>query len=344
MSETTGSPSATSHPAEDPALSVVVVSPAGVAQIERTLTALAAQTIAGRIELVVVASDKDVLARATHLTNAMHSARVLDVGTIENVDHAAAKGLLAGRAPIVASIEDHAYPEPEWAENLLAVWDDDCLAVGSAMRNANPSSRLSWSNILIAYGQWSETAPEGDTKWIALHNGSFRRAALEPYGDRLPEMFNREADILVALREDGGRFRFAPKARIRHLNPSRLGSTAQLRIDAGRLFAANRTRDEGWSLFKRLAYAALGPAIAPVRYARMRRQLFGPGRTVAESRHGVDLMIGLIFDALGQMAGFVLGPGEARARLSTFEMDRLDHLNERDRETFAPTRQSGPSR
>jgi hypothetical protein len=75
-----------------------------------------------------------------------------------------------------------------------------------------------------------------------------------------------------------------------------------------------------------------------LRYLRMRRELFGDRRDVSEARHGPALLIGLIFDAAGQMSGFLAGPGGARDRLAVFEMDRLRHLNKRDAKSFAPMR------
>jgi Glycosyl transferase family 2 len=320
---------------QEPALSVVLVTPTALAQLRRTLTSLAAQTIAERIEMVIVAPDHEAMQGADPLLSRFHSHRVVAAGPIANVDHAAARGLVEAAAPIVASIEDHAFPEPEWAERLLEAWDADCVAVGSAIMNANPRNGLSWSNQLIAYGRWSEAAPEGETDWVALHNGSYRRAALAPFGDELPRLFNRESEVLRRMQAAGGRFAFAPRARIRHINPSALGATARLRVDAGRLYAANRARDEGWGLGKRAAYALLGPLIPLVRYAKMRKELFGGGGTVRETRHGPYLMVGLIFDALGQMVGYLGGPGRARDRLATFEMDRMQHLDARDRAVFA---------
>lgn len=319
-----------------PMLSVVLVTPTGLPQLRRTLESIAAQTIAERIELLVVAPSADLLDEAGGLTRRFQSTRVIATSPIVNVDHAVARGLLEAKAPIVASIEDHAYPEPEWAERLIDAFDDDSVAVGSAILNANPGAPLSWSNMLIAYGQWSEATPAGEIGWVALHNGSYRRASLEPFGAELCRLFNREGEVLLRMREAGGRFRFAPMARIRHVNPSSLSSTARLRIDAGRLYAANRARDERWSWPRRLVFVALGGAVPVLRYARMRRELFAGRRDLSEARHGPALLIGLIFDAIGQVAGVLTGPGGARDRLATFEMNRMDHLSRSDRAIFAP--------
>jgi hypothetical protein len=323
-------------PCPRPDLSVVLVVPGPFAQIGRTLHSIAAQTIAERLEVVLVVPDPDVVDNDDPAFRILGAHRVLAVGPIANVDHAAAHGLLAAAAPIVASIEDHAFPEPEWAAELLAEWaqDPDCAAIGSAILNANPGPPLSWSNALIAYGQWSEATRAGPIDWIALHNGSYRRAALEPYAAELPSLFNREADILLRLKAEGRPFRFAPRARIRHINPSSLSSTARLRIDAGRLFAANRARDGDWGFGRRLAYAALGPAVPALRYLRMRQDLFR-GDLTREARLGPSLLVGLVFDGLGQILGNLAGPGGARDRLAIFEMDRMQHLAVRDVAAFA---------
>ncbi len=319
------------------ALSVVVVTPTDYGQIRAVIEALAAQTIAARIELVIIAPHDGVRAPAGPILGAFHSHRIIAVGPIPNVDVAVARGLLEGTAPIIATIEDHAFPDPDWAERLLEVWDDTCAGVGPAVTNGNPDSGLSWTNLMIAYGAWAEDRPEGPHDAAPIHNGSFRRAALEPLRDALPATWNREGGALKLLKARGATFRFAPRARVRHLNPSTIRATAALRFDAGRLYAAERARSEGWGKGKCLVYAGLGPLIPLVRYLKMRRELFGPGRA-AEGRRGPWLFLGLVFDAAGQMAGYLAGPGGARDRLATFEMDRAQHLNRADRRRFYPGR------
>lgn len=327
---------------DDPLITVVLTTPTGYPTLRRTLASLAGQTIADRIEVLVVAPSEAAMAGSERFAGAFESYRVLPHGPIDNVDRAAAPALLEARAEIVSSIEDHAFPEPDWAEEILKVWarDERTVAVGSAVLNANPQTLLSWSNIVLAYGEWTAWTPEGEIGWVAMHNASYRTAALVPHRSSFDVLFNREADIMRRLAADGGRFLFAPKARVRHLNPSNLPSTAQLRMDAARLLADNRARDGGWGKARRAAYVALSPAIPGLRYLKLRRDLFAPGR-LSEVRQGPALLVGLLFDAAGQALGFGLGPGGARDRLATFEMDRLQHLCARDRASFAPLEVAG---
>jgi len=322
-----------------PRMSVVVVTPTRFRQIRRTVESLAAQTIAAELELVVVAPEAEAVAADLGALTAFWGTQVVPVGRIANVDHAAAAGLLRGRAPVVASIEDHAFPEPDWAARVLAGWDaadPDCVAVGSTITNANPRSGLSWSNILLAYGAWAPGTPEGQIDWVAAHNITLKGEALKPLSNNLAPMMGREGLFLKEMRARGGRFRFAPEARIAHVNPSTLSATAALRFDAGRLYAARRASEENWGWMKRIAYVALGPLIPFVRYARMRRDLFHAQSPMREGKLGFALFTGLLFDAGGQMLGYVAGPGGAPDRLATFEMDRIQHLDAHDRALFEP--------
>lgn len=321
-----------------PDLSVVVVTAASYDSISRTVESLRRQTIAKNIELVVVAPDSASVSDRLAALSDFHSIRIVAAGPIDNVDHAAAPGLLAAAAEIVASIEDHAFPDSDWAERLLAGWaDPGCVAVGSTVFNANPRSALSWTNILIAYGQWRPGTPDGQIDWIASHNTSYRRAALVPFGNNLAPLMGREGLLLKELRARGGHFRFASKARVAHVNPSTLTATAALRFDAGRLYGARRAAEENWPVWKRFFYAALSPLIPFIRYRRMRLELFSDADpAVSERKYGWALFVGLIFDAAGQAAGYLADAGGAPRRLAVFEMDRLQHLTKHDRERFQP--------
>lgn len=324
--------------ADRPDLSVSLVCAGGWRPLAQTLRAMAAQTVADRVELIVTVPEAAPPDDLAPLLGVFHHVQVIEESPILNVDFAAGRALLRGQAPVVASVEDHAFPDADWAEAIIDAYRRlDAVSIGSTVVNANPGTALSWSNMLLAYGQWNETRPEGPAEMVPHHNGTWRRDALAGLEtDELWRWFDREGTVTHKLREAGGSFAFTPRARVRHVNPSALGATFRLRLDAGRLYAANRARDERWGWPKRLAYTVLAPLIPAVRYARMRRELFGNRAGVTEARHGPAMLIGLVFDAMGQMLGYVAGPGGARDRLATFEMDRLQHLAAADRRAFAP--------
>ena len=310
----------------EPQLSVVVVTPGRFASLRRTVQALQQQTARQVIELIVVApSEGAVSDRGSADTDGFQSVRVLPIGAIENVDHAAAVGLQAANAPIVGSIEDHAFPEPDWAFHLLRAWSDRWAAVGSAIENANPERALSWANMLIAYGQWMPPGRPGETGWVPSHNITVRRDLMRDFGPALAQKMGREGQFLRELQAAGHRFAFEPKARIRHVNPSTLEATARLRFDAGRLYGASRAQVERWGTFKRIAYTLGSPLIPVLRWHRLRGDLAARGVNVP-MRVQPAFILALCFDACGQAAGYLTDAGTASERLAVFEMDRAQHV------------------
>ena len=72
-----------------------------------------------------------------------------------------------------------------------------------------------------------------------------------------------------------------------------------------------------------------------IRYRKMRGDVFDAiGRREAEV--GPWLFLALFFDGIGEGAGYLRGPGRSRDHLATFEMDRAQHINRRDRQQFYP--------
>lgn len=321
------------------ALSVVVVTPHDFAHVRRAVRHLQAQDAAGEIELVLVAPSADALSDAGDGELAGFAAtRTVAVGPVANVDRAAARGVLAAGADVVAVIEDHGYAQAGWARAVIdAHRAGPWVAVGSVMENANPRGSLSWANLLLGYGWWIDPGRAGEMRDVPSHNGSYRRSALARFGAELPDRMVRGGDLHDRLRDEGGRMFLAAQARIAHTNPSLLSATAALRFQAGRLYGAERWVREGWSAPKRTAYAAAAPLIALVRLRRLRAEHLATGRRHHRIFPQVlpGLVAALLFDAAGQAAGYLAGPGRSRQVLAVFEMDRIRHLTAADRRQLA---------
>lgn len=321
-----------------PAITIAVTTGYRPEAARMTLAAIAAQTIADRIELFFCVQPGADVEPVRHLLESVGRYRVFDDMQIDTVEKCSARMSLQANAPYVAMIEDHAFPDPEWAEIMVATFEESGAdGIGSGMVNANPATQLSWGNFMLSYAHWSDANLEGPTDWISHHNGSFRLSALQALTpDQVIEGCNREGDVVKTLKEKGAKLYFKPACRIRHINPSSLSSTSRLRSDVGRLYAWNRARNEGWGAFKRAAYFVLGPTIPLLRYARMRKTVFDQLPGTSERSHARALIAGLVFDAAGQMMGYVAGPGGARERLARFEMDRAMHLTPEDKRRIYP--------
>ncbi len=317
-----------------PALSVVVVSAGRFRNIRRTIAHLRAQTVAGRLEVLAVLANPEMAGEAEAAERegfqAFHF--VYTSEPIENVDHAAAHGVFRATAKAVALIEDHAYPEPDWAAHIIEHHEKDWVAVAPTMLNANPHGVWSWTNLLIAYGPSTEGAASGEREAIPGHNIAFKTAALQAYGPELGHKLSRAGGLLEDLQANGQRFYFCAEARVAHANPSRLWPTVQLRFSAGRLFACTRARNEYWTPLHHLIFFFGSPLIPFLRYGRVKRELFGHGqRASLLPRVLPGLFVGLVLDGIGQMMGYGFGPGGSAELLAVFEMDRMQHLTRHDR-------------
>ncbi len=319
-----------------PMLSVVLVTINGMASLGRVMSFLQKQSIAHQIQLLIVAPDEETLRLGEDSKmGSFHSCDPVCVGPIDDIDQAAALALEFANAEYVTFLEDHAFPEPEWAERIIEAthagqWD----AIGTRIENGNPGSVLSWANMLMSYGKWVAAEFSGTTLHVARHNTTFRRATLDrEYGHDLPSKMGRDGGLLNDLLSRGATFYLTPATCVEHLNPSTWGSTLELRIGSGRLFAASRMKHERWSKPKRLMYIVFGAAIPLIRFRLLQSELFAS--SVRRERIGWKaypaLVVGVTLDGLGQFLGHTLGPGKIKQKLAHFEISRARHLRRSER-------------
>lgn len=194
--------------------------------------------------------------------------------------------------------------------------------MGPALRNANPGNAVSWADLLIAYAPWLHPAPAEDVPFLPGHNSSYRRDVLLACGERLEALLDNETLLHWQLQRRGLRLRLQPRATAAHTNFGRLFPWLPVQFRCGRLFAA--ARSEGWSPLKRLLYGAASPLIPLRRWWRIQRALARPERRelrVPAGAHGL-VLLGLAADGLGQMAGALLGPGDAARGFTEMEFGR----------------------
>ncbi|HYU18419.1 MAG TPA: glycosyltransferase [Chloroflexota bacterium] len=317
--------------ARAPALSVVIVTVDRYETIRRTIKHLRAQTARDALEILIVAPSAATLGPVESELDEFREVQVIEVGTVESAGQARAAAVRRATAPVIAFVEDHSFPDPGWAAALIEAHQQPWAAVGPAIGNANPGSMISWADLLIDYGRWVEPGAGGEIDDVPGHNSSYKRALLLEYGPSLDAMLERESVMHQDLRARGHRLYLEPAAKTHHLNVSRLSSSMSLRFNFGRLFAADRARNEGWSAARRLLYVAGAPLIPFVHLRRILQEtpLLGRRRDLLA---GVlpALVLGLAVHGLGEMVGYGLGVGNAAERMYDIEFHRLRHLTKLD--------------
>jgi hypothetical protein len=308
-------------------LSVVIVAVGGTVSIRRTMRHLRAQTVRDAIEVIAVAVDADSIDPVSLDVDVFAAFRVVAIGPITARGTAAAAGMLAASTPIVALIEDHSFPEPEWAAALLAAHEGPWSGVGPAVENANPTSAMSWVNFILSYGTFAGDVTAGERDLLPWHNSAYKRSALAPFDDRLPSLLEWEGHLQDAMRANGKTLYLEPRARTHHMNVSRFGSTIGLNIQRGRILGAQRAGRERWPPWRRLAQAAAWPLfpLLQLRHLAPRVRAMDIPRGLAP-RVFAGLAVTLVVMAAAEAWGLSAGGGDAVARLEDFELHRLRHL------------------
>ena len=313
-----------------PAISVVLPTTSDFASIATTVRYLRQQTIADRLELVIVAMARPDFIAEVAACEGLASVRLVHTERRSH-GHACAEGVRAAGASVVVFAEDHCFPEPGWAEALLGAYGSpEIVAVGPVFRNANPGTLVSWCDFVIGYGPWIDPEAAGDRPFLAGHNSSYRRDVLLALGNRLSEELESETVLHLALRSQGKRLVVEPRARAAHTNFGRFDIWLPVQYHCGRVFASERARQWRWP--RRLFYAAASPLIPGVRLVRAMRQLRrSPERRPSLLRLMPLLLLGLSADGAGQMIGYVAGGGGSARHLTALECRRVDLGPERDR-------------
>jgi hypothetical protein len=312
-----------------PDLSIVIVTPDTYATIRSTIVCLRRQTVRDRIELVIVAPSAAALKPSESELADFLRCEIVEVGTVRSIGSANAAGIRRASASVVALCEDHVIPAPDWAEHLIAAHREPWAAVGVAIRNGNPDSRISWADLLIGYSTWLEPVNAGVADFLPGHNSSYKRGTLLEYADQLETLMEAETVLHWDLRRKGHQLYLEPKARIAHVNFSRLPIWTRVQFHAGRVFAAARARDQRWSVGRRALFVCGSPLIPLVRLRRIARHA---SRAESLRRSFVRalpaLLFGLVIDGAGQMVGYMAGAGGSAEALSRFEFHRY-HYNRR---------------
>ena len=298
-------------------LTVATVAGAQRGRTQRQLAALAAQTIAAQIEVVVV----DTRPRLDPIDPpGSLDVKVLQDGSL-SFGAARAEAVRAARTEIVAFLEDHCYPEPSWAEALAGAYRGPWVSVGYAVGNANPDCRGSRLTHMAHYGEW-ESPLRGPASSLPGNNVSYRRRTLLDLGPDLAAMLMADYNIHARLRREGLPLASEPAAQVLHENEGVLdGCRAALAYS--RVLAVERARLEGWSRGRRLTHALTivfaGPLFRLARLARAKRRR--PGALALLAAYLPGLLTQYLSSALGESLGCLFGPGRGVAQLMYWEVD-----------------------
>lgn len=307
-------------------LSVVLVAGAQRGRAQRVLDALSRQTVVDSIELIVVdlfenGARLDVAPCLTHV----YASRP----DIKRWGAARAAGVRLATGEVVGFIEDHCFPEPEWAEMLIDAYRGPWAAVGYAFTNANPQTFISRASLLARYGQFAHPAHPGRAPLVSGNNVSYRRELLLSFGSELDGLLTIDFNLQELLGKRGLPLLVEARARAAHQNFSSFARDSITGYWYCRLLAARRVETQGWHWARRFVHGIGAPVGSPaIRLARLLMSLRGRRSLWPQAAASIPVILGwYVTDALGESLGYLLGAGRAEREALRWELDEA-----RDRE------------
>jgi len=310
-----------------PALTVIAITMDCYESLRMTVRHLAAQTIHRQIELLISGPSPQQLQLDERDMEPFHSFQLIDLGAIPTISEARVPGVLAARAPVVVFAEDHSFPEPTWAAELVAALALGAAAAGPQIRNANPQSIMSWADLFLSFGAWVEPRQPGPVERLPWHNSAYDREVLLSLGSEMQALIENEGLLHERLRAAGKQLMLL-EARTRHVNVSLPFSFCKEHYYGGRAFGAGRVCAARWGLLQRLARIAGAPLVPLVRLRSTLNYVKQCGRGgELLPRMLPALLLGLCSHALGEAIGIAWGPGASGRRKSDLEFHRERHIS-----------------
>jgi hypothetical protein len=302
-------------------LSAILVAGPCRARAQRVVDALSAQTAIRSIEIIVV----DLVAESVPRLVAAEGATMVYVARpgLARWGQARAEAVRVARGPIVAFIEDHCFPAPDWAQHVIDAHRGPWAAVGYAFTNANPASHMSRSGLLARYGLFAHPVEGGPARFISGNNVSYKRDLLRELDGRMDTLLDIDFNMQEELKSRGHRLFIEARALAAHLNYTTLAGECTTGRPYCRLLASHRVQENHWGIARRVLYGIVTPLSAPaIRLGRLAVSLRGRPAHWRSAITGLPLIaVMYLSDALGESAGYLFGAGDAARAVLKYELE-----------------------
>lgn len=220
------------------------------------------------------------------------------------------------RAPLVAVTEDHCVPADGWAGEMLAAFagqDDSVAAIGGVVENGVKDTGFDWATYLCEYSAFSAPVAEGPAHVLPGMNVAYRRAALEAAPREVLLSGFWETTLHPRLIAEGQTLLSRNSIKMFHCKKFSVGLFFQQRYVYSRYYAGLRFAPDQRP--KRAAAAAASLALPPLLFARMVAAASSKRLMPQFLRAAPALAALVVVWSLGEIWGYLFGPGDALARI-----------------------------
>jgi hypothetical protein len=316
-----------------PTLSIILLMSRSFEWLQKTLVYWGRQTIHDQIEVIIVRPEhlRDIAIKDEFL-RPFHSYRIVTIPELRAVGIGLAAGVQHAAGEFIALAEDHAFPQQDLAEKLIAAFRNDSaiVAAGPKLGSANVNSRISQANYINGFWMVMFEQESRVVSALAGHNTFYRRDFLIGYGSELATVCEVERILHYDIEKQGKILYLVADTVMEHANISRLDMALSHAYWGGRWFGGKRA--EGWKFGRKMIYIVGAPLIPIV---RLRRMIVAMKQSPDDYRQMPTilpmLLLMLVAHALGEGSGYLLGIGNANDRYAPFELYRRDQLSDVDR-------------
>jgi glycosyltransferase involved in cell wall biosynthesis len=284
-------------------LSIIVVSYQSAATIERCLAALVPQR-SDTVEVLVVDSGTDetaaLVARRFPEVRLIRLASRHPPGAARNV------GIAAARGELIGFVDSDCIAAPDWAERVLAAHRDPAPVIGGVIDLAAPRTLLGTALYLCEFNQWLPGTPPGPMRDIPTCCLSLQRRAIERHGPFRTAGYSSDTAFNWKLARAGEPPRLDPSIRVAQMMAPTFAAFVRKQLMHGRAFARMRVAEERFSTARRLAFAALSPALPLVLGLRLVRRVRARGQGGLLTMRAAPLvLLGVCLWSAGALAGYL---------------------------------------
>lgn len=320
-------------------LSVIFVVRGSLSNIQKILECLLVQTSSPRIEFILSANSPELLRESENFLaprSRFAECRLFHHRT-QNLAEARALCVAEATGDVVAFSEDHCFPEPNWAEELLAAFESSphIHAAAPVMINPNPDSAVSRVQFLLFFGRHRKDSSSRtrfeNAECLPTHNTAYRR---DPLVEALREnSFFAEGFLQEKIRADRptARFVLCTRTTLEHVNMSRLCPAVRQAFLGGRIFGSQRANHLGWGPASRAVRFVLFPLVPLVviqRFASLLCDKTSLAKTVSNFWTAWTLQL---VHAFAESIGICFGLGPVANAYADTECDRARFVRPAER-------------
>ena len=288
-------------------ISVIVVSLHGSPLLEESLRALEKQEADGDAEIIAVSGPH--IGPAEDIKKEFSRVKFVQSCERLGIPQLRALGMSHATGDIIAITEDCCIPRENWFAEIREAHGRGYGAAGGVIEKGSSNKIVNWAVYLCEYSQAMPPIPAGEVAGIAGNNASYKREALERVDHNVINEY-WEFFLHEELRKQSVRFVSLPNMVVVKKKEFTSFYFLTQRFHYSRSFAAMRTTRIPAS--RRIISMLTSPLIPVVMTWRIAQQVHQKKRYYKEFLMSLPLLTVFMGSyALGEFAGYVLGPGDS---------------------------------